>query len=277
MGGGIERKHGALFKCMYRKRDAVAGHLYVFHCYKTDYHANLNYPAVERWQRDTPADLAMGFRFWESDRCYFTEIPCLKALRQRSGHSLKIHHFLGELSDLEYAELVADNDFVVDKGKMFYHDMIAHVLQHIRWYRNSLRRSRPKYLRAALTFYKELATPDPLLELAFGITADSHSDFTPVEFLLNTVTIPGWVSLMHKRPLCADFVSGLRLSAEYAAVPLAFRMVAFWRKFAPIAAKTHPEALEVELLTADRVMEIIGNLAATSRTERIHSGNYYVE
>lgn len=274
----VERKHGALFKCMQRRPDiGHIGHVYIFNCPKSRYHPNYNYPAVERREPNTPEILVMGFRFWEGKWDYYSQVPCLKALKNRTGHHLKIHHGLGTLSDLAYAQLIADNDFVVDKGHQFYHDMVAHVLKHMpRLLEDKAKaRDRPGYLKEALAFYKELNSPDPLLELCFGITADSYSTFSPIEFLRNTVVIPGWVSLIHDLPECRNFAASVSLPPEYATAPLAFRIIAFWEKFRPIILQTHNSAAYVEMLSPARVTQIITQLCAMSRSERIAAGDYY--
>jgi hypothetical protein len=196
----LQRKDGAQFKCISRVRDeSGVGHIFTFRCESKLYQEGCNFPALERHFDWNPTHWTRaGFLFWREDDAFYTNIPSPKAFNKRLGAKYAFYRAKGLLSDLEYAQLTTQYDFVVDKLGEFYHDMTEHVCYTLEADGSIPPVAKPAFLATVLSLYKFLPQ-DSLLELAFAIAADSRLPrFTPQDFI-RIYANNGWAKYIRRR------------------------------------------------------------------------------
>jgi hypothetical protein len=256
----LKKKDGAQFKCIARRpgTDGI-GHIYTFSCSRRQFASDCNFPAVERHEPLDDLQDQAGFRFWNDELMFYTDIPCPTTIQHRLGRTFKFHRCSGLLSDTEYAELVVNNDFVVDKGTEFYHDMVQHVRKRLPLTTiDETYKLKPEYLAEGLVFYKTLYKHDPVVELCFGIAADhGMRSITPEDFIMSVSKNWGWQLLLQRRfGLGICHPDPVLARALQLADPV-MHLVEFWERFHSWFVKTYSKPCPVEIPTIARVMEQI--------------------
>jgi hypothetical protein len=252
----LKRLDSTNFKCISRDPDpSGVGHLYQFSCIRYLYWRGADFPASQEHCDNDPHSLKAGFRFWSDDDNLYAQIPCPKALNHRLGTSFDFYTSSGTFTDLEYAELNCDHDFVISKNENFYHDMVNHVRKPLspRWQNNGkydLRR--PLYLKEAITFYKQLGKKDAGLEFCFGLTADAGGPFVPM-YLISMLTItPQWNKMISEH-----YTRDKGVPEEMISLYPVIAVAGFWENLKPHVAKTTPDGANVWIPTLAQCSDMI--------------------
>lgn len=262
------------FKCISRDPDPLGvGHLYQFSCIRYLYFRGADWPASQEHCENDPHSLKAGFRFWSDDHNLYAQIPCPKAINHRLGTSFDFYTSKETFSDLEYAELTCNHDFVISKNWNLYHDMVNHVRKPLspRWQNNGkYDLHRPLYLKEAIAFYKQLNKPNPGLEFCFGVTADGGGPFVPTYFISLITATNAWNKLFSERYSGCTQVPDQMISL----FPV-MDVVCFWEIFKPHIAKTTLDGANVFIPTVAECSDMIIWEVERTRYEarRIREGN----